>query len=222
MPRLTIDPNDEFAARRAKMVEQQVLDRGVSDPAVLRAMSIVPRERFVTPRQQYLAYEDTPLPIPGRQTISQPYVVALMLSSLRLQPDDRVLEVGTGSGYAAALLSRMVREVHTVERLEELVAYARERMKELHYDNVYVHHGDGTLGWPANAPYGAIVVAAGGPEVPASLRQQLALNGRLVMPVGSSERRQHLIMITRISVQEYEQADLGAVAFVPLIGREGW
>jgi len=222
MPRPTIDPNDEFAARRAKMVEQQVLDRGVSDPAVLRAMSIVPRERFVTPRQQYLAYEDTPLPIPGRQTISQPYVVALMLSSLRLQPDDRVLEVGTGSGYAAALLSRIVREVHTVERLEELVAYARERMKELHYDNVYVHHGDGTLGWPANAPYGAIVVAAGGPEVPASLRQQLALNGRLVMPVCSSERRQHLIMITRISVQEYEQADLGAVAFVPLIGREGW
>lgn len=216
------DYQDEYAARRERMVQRQIIDRGVRDQAVIRAMRAVPREFFVAERHRALAYDDTPLPIPGGQTISQPYVVALMLSKLRLRPDFRALEIGSGSGYAAALLGEIVVEVHTVERLPELVRYARERLERQGYENVHVHEGDGTLGWPAAAPYDAIVVAAGGPSVPEALREQLAVGGRLIMPVGGSERRQNLIMVTRKSAERYEQADLGAVAFVPLIGREGW
>lgn len=217
-----MDSRNEFAARRAQMVEEQIRGRGVRDTAVLQAMGSVPREVFVAPSQRALAYKDMPLPIPGGQTISQPFVVALMLSKLHLQPDDRVLEVGTGSGYAAALLGQIAGEVHTVERLPELARYARERLAMVGCGNVFVHEGDGTLGWAEHAPYQAIVVAAGGPAVPVSLREQLAVNGRLIMPVGSSERRQHLLMVTRTGEDAFEQVDLGAVAFVPLIGREGW
>ena len=213
---------EKFAAQRARMVEKHLKARGIRDPAVLEAMSIVPREHFVPPSYRKYAYRDGPIPIPNRQTISQPYVVALMISALNLQPTDRVLEIGTGSGYAAAVLSRIVRAVHTVERHEHLVHYARQRLAGLGYDNVWVHHGDGTLGWPEHAPYDAIIVAAGGPDVPLSLRQQLAIGGRLVMPIGRHRRQQKLIRITRHGPDHFTKKDLGAVAFVPLVGEQGW
>ena len=217
-----INKADEFALNRERMVKEQIAGRGIKDLAVLRAMRTVPREVFVSERYQRYAYDDTPLPIPGRQTISQPYVVALMIERLELDPQDRVLEIGTGSGYAAALLSQIVREVHTVERIKELVNYARERLGLLGYDNVHVHHGDGTLGWEKEAPYDGIIVAAGGPTVPESLKDQLAEQGRLIIPVGRSERRQYLIYVTRTGEESFQQSEMGAVAFVPLIGDEGW
>ncbi|MFN2136977.1 MAG: protein-L-isoaspartate(D-aspartate) O-methyltransferase [Candidatus Promineifilaceae bacterium] len=207
---------------RANMVAEQIAARGIHDRSVLRAMGVVPRELFVPERYQPYAYDDTPLPLPGKQTISQPYVVALMLSELAVSEEDMVLEIGTGSGYVAALLGEMVREVHTVERVRELVEYARERLERLGYENVHVHHGDGTLGWPAAAPYDGIVVAAGGPEIPKALRNQLAEGGHLVIPVGRSERRQQLIVVIREEGTRFEEHELGAVAFVPLIGEEGW
>jgi protein-L-isoaspartate(D-aspartate) O-methyltransferase len=212
----------DFAAQRARMVENQLRQRGIHDPAVLAAMSTVPREHFVPDAYKRYAYKDAPLPIPARQTISQPYVVALMISVLNLTAHERVLEIGTGSGYAAAVLSRIVEEVHSVERHERLVHYARRRLLEMGYDNVWVHHSDGTLGWPMRAPYDGIVVAAGGPGIPLPLRQQLAVGGRLVIPVGRNRRKQRLIRVTRWDQDRYSEDDLGAVAFVPLIGAEGW
>jgi len=217
-----IDYGDEFTQKRERMVKDQIVGRGIEDTAVLRAMRIVPREIFVPERYQRYAYDDTPLPIPGKQTISQPYVVALMISLLELDADDRVLEIGAGSGYAAALLGQIVREVHTVERIKELVKYARERLQLLGYNNIHVHRGDGTLGWEPEAPYDGIVVAAGGPSVPDSLKRQLAENGRLIIPVGRTERQQNLIRVIKTGENEFEESDLGAVAFVPLIGDEGW
>lgn len=213
---------EKFADQRARMVEKQLKARGIRDPAVLEAMRIVPRENFVPKSYRKYAYRDGPIPIPNRQTISQPYVVALMVSALHLQPTDKVLEIGTGSGYAAAVLSRIVRAVYTVERHERLVQYARQRLAGLGYDNVWVHHGDGTLGLPEHAPYDAIIVAAGGPDVPPSLREQLAIGGRLVMPVGRHRRQQKLMRITRHGPDHFTKKDLGAVAFVPLVGEEGW
>jgi protein-L-isoaspartate(D-aspartate) O-methyltransferase len=208
--------------QRQQMVEQQIRGRGIRDPAILAAMAEVPRELFVVPEYRAQAYDDTPLPIPAGQTISQPYVVALMIEALQLTMADRVLEIGTGSGYAAAVLSRIAREVYTVERHQELVVYARERFLELGYHNVKVHHGDGTLGWPEHAPYNGIVVAAGGPQIPLSLRQQLAPGGRMLIPVGRHRERQQLVRITRHNEGHFKQEKLGHVRFVPLIGREGW
>jgi protein-L-isoaspartate(D-aspartate) O-methyltransferase len=208
--------------QRQQMVEQQIRGRGIHDPAILAAMAEVPRELFVVPEYRAQAYDDTPLPIPAGQTISQPYVVALMIEALQLTMADRVLEIGTGSGYAAAVLSRIAREVYTVERHQELVVYARERFLELGYHNVKVHHGDGTLGWPEHAPYNGIVVAAGGPQIPLSLRQQLAPGGRMLIPVGRHRERQQLVRITRHNEGHFKQEKLGHVRFVPLIGREGW
>lgn len=215
------DPSDKFAAARRRMVQEQLIGRGLRDKAVLRAMNTVPREHFTPSNYLRQAYSDSPIPIAAKQTISQPYVVALMCAMLQLVPQDRVLEIGTGSGYAAAVLSRIVRQVYTVERHEELVVYARQRLSELGYDNVHVRHGDGTLGWPEHAPYDGIVVAAGGPNVPSSLRRQLAVNGRLVMPVGK-QRKQRLVRIIRQAENEFSQEQLGPVRFVPLIGEEGW
>lgn len=212
----------DFAARRENMVRQQIEGRGISDPAVLAAMRAVPREMFVLSPYQEYAYDDTPLPIPANQTISQPYVVAYMIAALALRPGDRVLEIGTGSGYAAAVLSRITREVYTVERHHKLADYARTRLAMLGYDNVWVHHGDGTRGWPEHAPYDGIIVAAGGPSVPDSLRSQLAGGGRLVMPVGRSRKHQTLVLLTRVEGDTYADRTLVPVAFVPLIGDEGW
>ncbi|HJR54834.1 MAG TPA: protein-L-isoaspartate(D-aspartate) O-methyltransferase [Gemmatimonadota bacterium] len=209
-------------AERLAMVRGQIEARGIRDPAVLRAMREVPREAFVSPDQVEFAYQDSPLPIAEDQTISQPYMVALMAAVLEIEPGDRVLEVGTGSGYAAAILSRIAGEVYTVERHGALAEGARRVLESLGYSNVHVLHGDGTRGWPEHAPYDGIVVAAGGPDVPHALRDQLAIGGRLVIPVGPTPRLQELARVTRVSQSEFAREDLGGVRFVPLVGTEGW
>lgn len=215
-------PEPNMEKEREQMVARQIEGRGLRDPAILAAMREVPREAFVSERHRQFAYDDGPLPILEGQTISQPYVVALMIQMLYLKPEDRVLEIGTGSGYAAAILSRIASEVHTVERVESLVQYAQQNLAAVGYENVHVHHGDGTLGWPEYAPYNAIIVAAGGPQVPQALKDQLAVGGRLVMPVGSEQRAQRLVRLTRLDEDEYEQETLSHVRFVPLIGEQGW
>ena len=196
--------------------------RGISDLAVLDAMATVPREQFVGLDLAEFAYDDTPLPIEEGQTISQPYIVALMTEALRLEHGDKVLEVGTGSGYAAAVLSRVAGEVFTIERHRSLAHQAGVRLRKLGYQNVKVLCGDGTLGWPEHAPYDAIVVTAGGPETPRSLVEQLAIGGRMVIPAGPSLSEQKLLRLTRTSEEEVEIEELGAVRFVPLIGEQGW
>jgi protein-L-isoaspartate(D-aspartate) O-methyltransferase len=207
--------------QRKHMVERHIRARGVRDPRVLAAMATVPREAFLPPELAEFAYEDRPLPIAVGQTISQPYIVALMTEQLKLKPGEDALEIGTGSGYAAAVLARVARKVFTIERHAELATAARAKLAEAGFHNVEVLHGDGTLGWPEHAPYGAIVVAAGGPEPPQALLDQLAIGGRLVIPVGES-RAQRLVRITRVGNAEFEHEDLGAVQFVPLIGAQGW
>lgn len=219
---LSSGPGLSAAERRARMVAEQIERRGIHDPAILSAMRQVPREWFVAPEYREFAYDDTPLPIPAGQTISQPYVVALMLSALHLQASDRVLEVGAGSGYAAALLSRIAAQVVTIERHAVLVNQARHRLADLGYNNVEVRLGDGTLGAPDLAPFDAIVVAAGGPVVPPALKEQLALHGRLVMPVGSRRHQQVLVRLRRLACDKFDEEELLPVAFVPLVGAAGW
>jgi protein-L-isoaspartate(D-aspartate) O-methyltransferase len=214
--------NEHDAERRRSMVERHLTSRGVRDAAVLEAMRTVPREAFVAAQLAEFAYEDAPLPIDAGQTISQPYIVALMTEALELTPRDRVLEVGTGSGYAAAVLSRIAAEVYTVERHEELATAAQRRLRALGYTNVHVQHADGTLGWAAHAPYDAIVVAAGGPDIPPALLEQLAAGGRLVIPIGPSPREQELVRVRRHPDGSYARDDLGPVRFVPLVGAAGW
>jgi protein-L-isoaspartate(D-aspartate) O-methyltransferase len=207
------------------MVETQIADRGVRDPAVLAAMRKVPRESFVPEWRRDDAYADEPLPIEEGQTISQPYIVAAMIEAARPQSGDRALEIGTGSGYAAAVLSTIVAEVYAVERLAGLAESARRRLAELGYANVHVRHATGTLGWPEHAPYDVIIVTAGGPHVPQPLLDQLAAGGRLVMPVGSGRAGQRLVRVTstgQAGDDRFKREELGAVAFVPLIGAEGW
>jgi protein-L-isoaspartate(D-aspartate) O-methyltransferase len=211
-----------FAEARADMVERQLAGRGIFDERVLEAFQSVPREAFVPRELAEQAYRDAPLPIGQDQTISQPYIVALMTEALQLQGNERVLDVGTGSGYAAAVLSRVAREVFTVERLEALATAARERLERLGYGNVHVLHGDGTLGWPAHAPYDAIAVAAGGPRIPQALLEQLAPGGRLVIPVGPDEASQVLTRVTRVVANGFRVEQLIDVRFVPLIGAQGW
>jgi len=210
------------AGERRRMVAEQIAGRGVRDAALLEAMRTVPREAFVPLNLAEFAYVDAPLPIEAGQTISQPYIVAAMIEALELGPEDHVLEVGAGSGYAAAVLSRVAARVDTIERHEELAHRATERCRTLAYDNVEVHHGDGTLGWPEHAPYDGIVVAAGGPDAPPSLLEQLRIGGRLVIPIGPTPREQQLVRITRTGPDAYAREDLGGVRFVPLIGAEGW
>ncbi len=212
----------DFRARRNDMVSTQIAARGVRDPRVLAAVAAVPRERFVADELAEFAYEDAPLPIEEGQTISQPFIVALMAAALELRPGERVLEIGTGSGYAAAVLAQLAAEVYSVERHEALAGLARRRLEALAYRNVHVLHGDGTLGWPEHAPYDAIVVAAGGPDVPPALREQLAIGGRLVMPIGASPRLQTLVRVRRTGPDAYARETLGECRFVPLIGEEGW
>lgn len=203
------------------MVESQIVARGVRDRAVLRAMRNVPREEFVPDELRNRAYDDGPLPIGSNQTISQPFIVASMVESLQLSVDDRVLEIGVGSGYAAAVIAEIVDEVYGIERHEELASTARERLGRLGYDNVEIRLGDGTKGWEEKAPFDAIVVAAAAPKIPESLKDQLAIGGRMVIPVGSSTFDQSLIRITRTRHGVTEER-LEAVRFVPLVGEEGW
>ena len=196
------------------MVKTQLAARGIRAPAVLGAMAQVPREEFVPAHLVESAYADSPLPIGQGQTISQPYIVALMTEALELAPDERVLEIGTGSGYAAAVLGRIAREVYTVERHLKLARAAEARFQRLGYDNIRVHVGDGTLGWMEHAPYDAIVVAAGGPEVPDSLLEQLAVDGRLVIPVGDFD--QELVVVEKLADGTTHKRDVIPVRFVPL------
>ena len=196
--------------------------QGIRNQAVLDAMATVPREEFVGIHLQEFAYDNSPLPIEEGQTISQPYIVAFMTEALELNMDSRVLEVGTGYGYAAAILAHLSKEVFTIERHQSLAHLATSRLQKLNYNNVHVLCGDGTLGWPEHAPYDGIIVAAGGPRAPRSLIEQLAIGGRLVIPMGPSTKEQKLTRITRINKEEIKIEELGAVRFVPLIGEEGW
>jgi protein-L-isoaspartate(D-aspartate) O-methyltransferase len=212
----------DLSRARDRMVNVQIARRGVRDPLVLEAMRRVPREVFVEPGYEEFAYEDAPLPIGEGQTISQPYIVALMIEAAGMKPGDRVLEVGAGSGYAAAVLGQIADRVYAIERHPSLGKSVRQRFSKLDYDNINLRVGDGTRGWPEAAPFDAILVAAGGPEVPPALKEQLAIGGRLVIPVGEQERYQSLIKLTRKNQAEFEEENLGAVAFVPLIGEQGW
>lgn len=206
---------------RQMMVERQVIRRGVGDPRLWDAMRRVPRERFVAEDLRTLAYEDRPLPVEAGQTISQPYIVARMIEAAAIGATDRVLEVGAGSGYAAAIMSCLAAHVFAIERIAELADLARGRMEALGYGNVSILVGDGTEGWPEEAPFDAILVAAGGPSIPSPLQEQLAIGGRLVMPVGDSGE-QKLICVVRRDAENFEVETLEAVRFVPLIGAHGW
>lgn len=212
----------EFNALRLSMVERQIEGRGIASLLLLAAMRRVRRERFVPDDMQHLAYEDGPLAIGEGQTISQPYVVALMIEALALQGGEKVLDIGTGSGYCAAVLACIAGEVFGIERLPVLAEHAREVLRNEAFGNVHVRCGDGTLGWPEAAPFDGIVVAAGGPSIPSALTDQLAVGGRLVMPVGGEHTSQDLVRLTRISATGYERESLGGVRFVPLLGAAGW
>ncbi|MDX1688798.1 MAG: protein-L-isoaspartate(D-aspartate) O-methyltransferase, partial [Candidatus Promineifilaceae bacterium] len=212
----------EREREREQMVQRQMAARGIRDEAVLEAMAAVPRHAFVPGDLDEHAYADTPLPIGQSQTISQPYMVAMMAEALQLEPDDRVLEIGTGSGYAAAVLAEIAGDVYTVERYKSLAESAQKALQAQGYDDVHVRHGDGSLGWPEHAPYDGIVVAAGGPSIPEPLKEQLAIGGRLVIPVGPAPRTQKLVRLVRRSEDEYEEENLGHVRFVPLVGEAGW
>ena len=212
---------EHLESARRKMIENQLKARGITDAAVLRAMEQVPRNEFVPAEMVEIAYADSPLPIGEGQTISQPYIVAVMAQLLELDKGDRVLEIGTGSGYGAAVLGHIVDEVFTVERNRSLANAARENLRRLGVGNIHVRHGDGSLGWPQHGPYDAIVVTAGAPRVPDSLKKQLAVGGRLVVPIGSSQV-QELVRIRRIGEDQYERENRFSVRFVPLVGAEGW
>ena len=214
--------SSDVALLREDMVERQIAARGVRDRRVLAAMREIPRDRFVEPALAPRAYEDGPLAIGIGQTISQPYIVALMSEALGLVGTERVLEVGTGSGYGAAVLGRLAREVYTIERHPMLADRAASRLAGLGFCNVHVIVGDGTLGLPEQAPFEAVVVTASGPRVPPALLEQLAIGGRIVIPVGEHPDHQRLMRIDRQSRVQYEATDLGGVAFVPLVGAEGW
>ena len=204
------------------MVQRQIAHRGIRDPQVLEAFSSVAREQFLPDDLHEFAYDDAPLPIAQGQTISQPYIVALMTEALQLHGGEKVLEIGTGSGYAAAILARIAGEVYTVERHGQLAARAADVLQAHGYHNVHIKHGDGTLGWSEHAPFDAIVVAAGGPEVPESLKAQLKIGGRLVIPVGADPSLQELVRVTRVAAHQYDTEEIADVRFVPLVGEEGW
>jgi protein-L-isoaspartate(D-aspartate) O-methyltransferase len=212
----------DFEYSRHRMVETQIARRGVRDARVLAALRNVRREDFVDEGFEEFAYEDSPLPIGSGQTISQPFVVAHMAEVAEIGPTDRVLEVGTGSGYAAAVLAELAAEVFSIERHASLAAQAQERLHAAGYRNVSVRTGDGTKGWPEKGPFDAIIVAAGGPSVPVALQEQLELGGRLVIPIGDTQDMQRLLRISRVSATKFEEEDLGGVRFVPLIGEAGW
>lgn len=202
------------------MVERQILKRGIRDPAVIRALSTVPRHLFVEEALRDQAYSDFPLPIGTGQTISQPYMVALMTESLKLRGVEKVLEIGTGSGYQTAILAEITSSVTTVERIGSLVTRARKILDQLGHYRVSTHVADGTLGWKDSAPFDAILVTAGSPRIPRDLVEQLADGGRLVIPVGD-HHRQRLMRLTLAGGEEKVE-DLGGCVFVPLIGRRGW
>jgi protein-L-isoaspartate(D-aspartate) O-methyltransferase len=211
-----------FSAEREAMVERHLKRRGITEQHIIDAFLAVPREEFVTAEYAHLAYGDHPLPIEAGQTISQPYIVALTIQAAGIKPGDRVLEVGAGSGYAAAVISRIAKQVIGIERQHDLVEVARQRLERLGYSNVEIVEGDGTKGCPEHAPFDAIVAAASGSHVPKPWIEQLADGGRIVMPVGDPGWVQELIKVTKGPAGKLIQESLGGVRFVPLIGEEGW
>jgi len=212
---------DERLGEREWMVQTQLLGRDIKDDAVLNSMLIVPRHKYVREDKQEYAYYDAALEIEAGQTISQPYIVALMAQALALKASDTVLEIGTGSGYSTAVLSHMAENIYTIERHEVLADLAKARFNIQGYNKIEVHVGDGTLGWPEKAPFNAILVTAGGPVIPDSLINQLAISGRLVIPVGDKEE-QKLMRVTKTEISGLIEENLGPVRFVPLIGTKGW
>ncbi|MDA3863392.1 MAG: protein-L-isoaspartate(D-aspartate) O-methyltransferase [Deltaproteobacteria bacterium] len=212
--------NNNYAVKRKMMVENQIKRRGILDLKVLNAFMKVPRHYFVPDELKAQAYKDRPLPIGARQTISQPYIVAEMTRALQLQPDDKVLEIGTGSGYQAAILAQLVEKVYTIERIESLYQSAREIFANLNYNNIHPILADGTGGWKDFSPYDAILVAAASPEIPQPLVQQLNNGGKLVIPVGN-QFVQELVKITKIN-GELQTENLGGCRFVKLVGEHGW
>lgn len=211
----------DFDEARSRMVERDLIRRGISGDAVLEAMGKVPRHEFVPEDMKASAYDDTPLPIGEGQTISQPYVVAYMVEASGLAQGERALEIGTGSGYAAAVMGEIAAEVHTVERYKGLADVAHARLQRLGYENVHVVHGDGTLGLPEKAPFDVIIAAAGGPDVPPAWKAQLGPGGRLVMPVGT-RTEQRLVRIVLDEHGNTSEEDLCPVRFVALVGSAGW
>jgi len=211
-----------FSAQRHRMLNEHLIGRGIVDADVLAAMTLVPREEFVPSRLREYAYDDYPLPIEEGQTISQPYIVAYMTEVAELTAADRVLEIGTGSGYSAAVLSRIAAMVYSVERFGVLAMGAMERFRRLGYSNIEVLVGDGTLGWPEHAPYNAIIVTAGAPEIPEPLLEQLEVDGRLIIPVGPDPYLQTLVRVRRVGGNDYPVEELCPVRFVPLVGVSGW
>lgn len=205
---------------RERMVTEQLIWRGISDPRVLEVFRKVLRHKFVPPTLQDIAYSDHPLPVGEGQTISQPYMVALMTEKLGLTGDEKVLEIGTGSGYQAAILLELAREVYSVERYKTLADKAEEILKELGYKNIKIKVGDGTIGWEEHAPYDGIIVTAGAPDIPKSLLSQLNENGRLVIPVGG--RFSQVLTLVEKKKDRFTTQDICGCVFVPLIGKEGW
>jgi protein-L-isoaspartate(D-aspartate) O-methyltransferase len=212
----------DFTQLRERMVEDQIAARGVHDVKVLDAMRKVRREVFVPAETRALAYQDMPLPIAAGQTISQPYIVAYMVESLALRGGEKVLEIGAGSGYAAAVLAEIAAEVYAIERVGELAEAAAARLHKEGYENVHILEADGTRGWAEQAPFDAILVSAGAPVIPENLKSQLAVGGRMVVPVGGSKRAQELLRITNRGDGNFDREDLADVRFVPLIGEQGW
>ena len=218
---MTEEKETNFTSAREWMVESQIKRRGVTDPRVLKVMRTVPRHRFVPRHLWDQAYQDYPLPIGEDQTISQPYIVAMMTEALELIGTEKVLEIGAGSGYQAAVLAELAKEIYTIERIASLAHSAEQALKDLGYQNVQVIVADGTLGWPPESPYDAIMVTAGAPQVPQPLVEQLARGGRLVIPVGD-RYSQNLTRIRRTPEGDLRTEYLGGCRFVKLIGEHGW
>ena len=212
----------DFEKERDQMVNEQLIPMGIKEAAVLEAMRTVPREQFVAAGDEDLAYMDGPLGIGQGQTISQPYIVALMAELLELTPEKSVLEVGTGSGYAAAVLSLIAKDVYTVERHASLAKQAETRFQSLGYDNIHVKIGDGTLGWEQYAPYDAILLSAAARHVPQALKAQLSIGGVMVLPLGIGRLEQWLVKITKTEADTYATRHVCPVRFVPIIGKDGW
>jgi len=203
------------------MIEQQIVARGISDQRVLEAMLAIPRHLFVEAGLQSHAYGDASLPIGEKQTISQPYMVAAMTAALELKGDERILEIGTGSGYQTAVLSKLVKRVYSVERIALLASRARKILDQLQMSNINIKVGDGTIGWRDQAPFAGILVAAGSPDVPTKYLEQLEIGGKLVLPIGDQEQ-QILMRIVRKDEDRFEREQLMGCRFVPLIGEQGW
>jgi protein-L-isoaspartate(D-aspartate) O-methyltransferase len=214
---------DRYIKQRMKMVDTQIRARGIRDPRVLKALEKVPRHLFVNEALRDQSYNDNPLPIDGGQTISQPYIVALMTEALELRGSEKVLEIGTGSGYQSAVLAELVDHVFSIDRIASLAGNARRLLESLNYYNIAIRVGDGTLGWKDEAPFDAIMVTAGAPDMPKTLVEQIAVGGRLVVPVGG-RHSQVLMKLTRLSesVNDVKKEDLGGCRFVDLIGEYGW